>query len=67
MYPCKSKFYNIKVGCKGVYITRTCKHGEIDWIYTTQVGLIQKQLKNKRKSITRNRYSQHILIVICAF
>ena len=23
-YPCKPQFYHIKVGCKGVYITRTC-------------------------------------------
>ena len=23
VYPCKPKFYYIKVGCKGVYITRT--------------------------------------------
>ena len=23
-YPCKPQFYYIKVGCKGVYITRTC-------------------------------------------
>ena len=26
VYPCKSQFYYIKVGCKGVYITRTCFH-----------------------------------------
>ena len=24
--PCKPQFYHIKVGCKGVYITRTCYH-----------------------------------------
>ena len=24
VYPCKPQFYYIKVGCKGVYITRTC-------------------------------------------
>ena len=23
-YPCKPQFYFIKVGCKGVYFTRTC-------------------------------------------
>ena len=23
-YPCKSQFYYIKVGCKGVFITRSC-------------------------------------------
>ena len=23
-YPCKPQFYYIKVGCKGVYIIRTC-------------------------------------------
>ena len=25
-HPCKPQFYYIKVGCKGVYITRTCLH-----------------------------------------
>ena len=24
VYPCKPQFYYIKVGCKGVFITRTC-------------------------------------------
>ena len=24
VYPCKPQFHYIKVGCKGVYITRTC-------------------------------------------
>ena len=24
VYPCKPQFYHIEVGCKGVYITRTC-------------------------------------------
>ena len=23
-YPCKLKFYYIKVGCKGVFVTQTC-------------------------------------------
>ena len=26
VYPFKPQFYNINVGCKGVYITRTCLH-----------------------------------------
>ena len=25
-YPCKPQFYYTKVGCKGVFITRTCFH-----------------------------------------
>ena len=24
VYPCKPQFYYIKVGCKGVFVTRTC-------------------------------------------
>ena len=28
VYPCKPQFYYIKVGCKGVYISRTCYHDE---------------------------------------
>ena len=30
VYPGKSQFYYIKVGCKGVYITRTCYHDARD-------------------------------------
>ena len=26
VYPCKPQFYYTEVGCKGVYITRTCFH-----------------------------------------
>ena len=26
VYPCKLQFYYLKVGCKGVYITRICYH-----------------------------------------
>ena len=29
VYPCKPQFYHIKVGCKGVYISRTCFHDDI--------------------------------------
>ena len=29
VYPCTPQFYYIKVGCKGVYITRTCFHDVI--------------------------------------
>ena len=28
VYPGKPQFYNIKAGCKGVYISRTCLHDE---------------------------------------
>ena len=26
VYPCTPQFHYIKVGCKGVFITRTCLH-----------------------------------------
>ena len=26
VYPCKPQFYYTKVGCKGVFVTRTCFH-----------------------------------------
>ena len=29
VYPCKPQLYYMKVGCKGVYITRTCFHDEL--------------------------------------
>ena len=28
-YPCTPQFHYIKVGCKGVFITRTCYHDEL--------------------------------------
>ena len=28
VYPCKPQFNNIKAGCTGVYISRTCLHDE---------------------------------------
>ena len=28
VYPCKPQFYYIKVGCKGVFVTRTCIRDE---------------------------------------
>ena len=28
VYPCTPQFHYIKVGCKGVFITRTCYHDE---------------------------------------
>ena len=30
VYPCKPQFYFIKVGCKGVFVTRTCFRDEKD-------------------------------------
>ena len=37
VYPCKRHFYYIKVGRKGVFITRTCLHdGSIDGYETRE-------------------------------
>ena len=33
-YPCKPQFYYMKVGCKGVFISRTCLHDEMKLIIT---------------------------------
>ena len=33
MHPGKPQFSNIKVGCKGVFITRTCFHDERALLY----------------------------------
>ena len=30
VYPCKPQFYYIKVGCKGVFVTRTCFRDDFD-------------------------------------
>ena len=29
VYPCKPQLYYIKVGCKGVFVTRTCFRDEV--------------------------------------
>ena len=29
VYPCKPQFYYIKVGCKGVFVTRTCFRDDV--------------------------------------
>ena len=29
VYPCTPQFHYIKVGCKGLFITRTCLHDEL--------------------------------------
>ena len=30
VYPCKPQLYCIKVGCKGVFVTRTCFRDDVD-------------------------------------
>ena len=30
VYPCKPQLYYIKVGCKGVFVTRTCFRDELN-------------------------------------
>ena len=32
VYPCKTQFYYIKVGCKGVFVTRTCFRDVKTWL-----------------------------------
>ena len=33
VYPCKPQFFNRKVGCKGVFITRKCVRDEIAFLF----------------------------------
>ena len=39
VYPCKPQFYYIKVGCKGVFVTRTCFRDVMDFckLYTSVI------------------------------
>ena len=40
VYPCKPQFYYIKVGCKGVFVTRTCFHDEtLKFVFICYVSL----------------------------
>ena len=50
VYPCKPQFFYIKVGCKGVFITRTCLHDEFDLMY--EYILIMKSLDPLRAKKT---------------
>ena len=37
-YPCKPQFYYINVGCKGVFISRTCLHDVMkETLFSTKV------------------------------
>ena len=47
VYTCNPQFYYIKVGCKGVYITRICFHDEKNNTKTTY-GYPNEQLFLKR-------------------
>ena len=42
-YPCKPQFYYIKVGCKGVFISRTCLHINAN----VKIQIYKSQLSNK--------------------
>ena len=44
VYPCKPQFYYIKVGCKGVFVTRTCFRDEEVFLYL-KISLISCDLK----------------------
>ena len=37
VYPCKPQFYYIKVGCKGVFVTRTCFRDGLTHINGTSI------------------------------
>ena len=45
VYPCTPQFHYIKVGCKGVYITRTCYHDVLVMIYVLLPRLAGLSLK----------------------
>ena len=40
-YPCKPKFYYIKVGCKAVFFTQTCFRDECDYTNFVDVQIIK--------------------------
>ena len=40
VYPSKPKFYYIKVGRKGVFVTRTCLRDAFSCVFSVQVTLI---------------------------
>ena len=65
VYPCKPQFYYIKVGCKGVFVTRTCfrdvvllhvlsRHGGPSQVFE-KFATIQSMFVSLQRSIRRNR------------
>ena len=50
VYPRKSQFYYIKVGCKEVLITRTCYDDGRQWIVCTR--MVDRKLKTNKKTTT---------------
>ena len=55
VYPCTPHFHYIKVGCKGVFITRTCLHDE-------KIGIMA--MPTKKNSVTttnlRNMFDKKV-------
>ena len=44
VYPCKPQFYYIKVGCKGVFVTRTCfRDVKLHTMHTLVPGALSKR------------------------
>ena len=53
--PCKPQFYYIKVGCKGVFVTRTCFRdalGPIFRLRRSRLQFIFKQLVCEEEGMT---------------
>ena len=44
VYPCKPQFYYIKVGCKGVFITRTCLHASSTFLVNGDAYILPYRL-----------------------
>ena len=51
VYPCKPQFYYIKVGCKGVFITRTCYH-DVSFKYQVLLRFSQTSTPIDKLNIT---------------
>ena len=53
VYPCKPQFYYIKVGCKGVFVTRTCFRDVYLDSHRTQVLIIECLARSNCGSLSR--------------
>ena len=47
VYPGKPQFYYIKVGCKGVFVTRICFHDEVNLCFSMLYKVVPNE-KHKR-------------------
>ena len=58
VYPCKPQFHYIKVGCKGVFVTRTCFRDNYSFLHLEMLYALYKNVKSMQRSETETIRTQ---------